>query len=159
MMCAMPKHGPSKSKQIKDAHKRLSKELAKHVEVTTDAARTVKKTQRQAAKVAAAAQAYADAVEAKTGLANPFIPGLATLDAGTLASLRAERGRIERALAAGVPVAAYTDRDAADAGPAADAADAVAESETTDAAAETRDAAAPSPEPGDAGPSAESPGA
>lgn len=80
------------SKKIDAARKNLSKALKKHAEVVGGAAVSLKKSQRAAAAVHAAAGAYVDAVYAKTGLGSPFgdilEPGL---EAATLASLSAER--------------------------------------------------------------------
>jgi len=87
-----------KSKAIKEAHKALAKAISKHAEVVTDQAVSLKRAQRAATKVAAAAAAYAEAVKARTGLESPFVDGGGALDADTKASLKAERNRIEKSL-------------------------------------------------------------
>ncbi|MCU1424157.1 MAG: hypothetical protein JWM51_448 [Microbacteriaceae bacterium] len=83
------------SKKIDSARKALNKALKKHAAVVGASAVSLKKSQRAASAVHAAAVKYAAAVEAKTGLPSPFgevlNPGL---DTTTLASLSAERDAI-----------------------------------------------------------------
>jgi len=95
---------PSKSKLVKRAHKALVKALEAHATIAASRGISIKKAQRAGAKLAAAAVAYADAVQAKTGLDNPFLAGSGMLDGETIRSLKAERTRIERAVTSGVPV-------------------------------------------------------
>ncbi|MBO9577535.1 MAG: hypothetical protein J7480_02035 [Microbacteriaceae bacterium] len=97
---------PSKSKLIKDARKSLEKALKEHAEIAAGSGVALKKAQRASAKLAAAAAAYADAVQAKTGLESPFIPGNGKLDGETIKSLEAEREAIEHAVTGQIPVIA-----------------------------------------------------
>lgn len=85
------------SKKIDAALKDLKKALKKHAEVVGGSAVSLKKSQRASAKVALAADAYAAAVQAKSGLSNPF-GGMETLDDSTRASLVAERDQIAKNL-------------------------------------------------------------
>ncbi|MDZ4045141.1 MAG: hypothetical protein U1E32_05105 [Rhodoglobus sp.] len=85
------------SKKIDAALKDLKKALNKHAEVVGGSAVSLKKSQRASAKVAAAADAYAAAVQAKSGLENPFT-GMSTLEESTIASLAAERDAIKLSL-------------------------------------------------------------
>lgn len=91
------------SKKIDSALKDLKKALNKHAEVVGGSAVSLKKSQRASAKVAAAADAYAAAVQAKSGLGNPFT-GMETLDDSTRASLAAERDQIAKNLTGPIPV-------------------------------------------------------
>lgn len=88
---------PSKSKVVKRTHKALAKALEAHAKIVTGGGISIKKAQRAGAKVAAAASAYADAVQAKTGLDNPFTPGNGMLDGATIDSLRAEQTKLKAA--------------------------------------------------------------
>jgi len=88
---------PSKSKLVKQAHKSLVKALEAHMKIVTGGGISIKKAQRAGAKVAAAAAAYADAVQAKAGLENPFTPGNGMLDGATMDSLRAEQTKLKTA--------------------------------------------------------------
>jgi nucleoside phosphorylase len=99
---------PSKSKLVKRTHKALVKALESHVTIVTGSGVSLKKAQRAGAKVAAAAAAYADAVQAKTGLDNPFTPGNGMLDVATIASLRAEQSKL-KAQTASIPIIARED--------------------------------------------------
>lgn len=94
----------SKSKLVKQTHKALVKALESHLEIVTSSGISIKKAQRAGAKVAAAAAAYAEAVQAKSGLENPFVLGNGMLDRETIQSLRAERTKLEAAATAGIPV-------------------------------------------------------
>ena len=85
------------SKKIDAALGDLKKALKKHAEVVGGSAVSLKKSQRASAKVAAAADAYAAAVYAKSGLPNPFT-GMETLADSTIASLSAERDAIKESL-------------------------------------------------------------
>lgn len=85
------------SKKIDAALKDLKKALKKHAEAVGAPAVSLKKAQRASAKVAAAADAYAAAVFAKSGMGNPFL-GMETLDDSTRASLAAERDAIKKNL-------------------------------------------------------------
>jgi hypothetical protein len=93
------------SKKIDAALKDLKKALDKHADAVGGSAVSLKKAQRASAKVAAAATAYAAAVQAKSGLGNPFDdmvqPGL---ESTTLASLAAERDAIKQHLTGPIPV-------------------------------------------------------
>ncbi|HWL01062.1 MAG TPA: hypothetical protein VNQ52_01670 [Microbacteriaceae bacterium] len=95
---------PSKSKLIKRTHKALVKALETHAKIAAGSGVSIKQAQRAGAKVAAAAAAYADAVQAKTGLENPFVAGNGLLDGETIKSLQAERVKLEKAATAGIPV-------------------------------------------------------
>ena len=83
------------SKKIDEARKHLNKALKKHAEVVGGAAVSLKKSQRAASAVFEAAQAYAEAVHKKTGLASPF-EGITpvSLEPATIASLEAERDKL-----------------------------------------------------------------
>jgi len=85
------------SKKINAALKDLVKALAKHAEAAGTTSPSVKRVERASARVTAAANAYAEAVFAKSGLENPFvdIPG-SGLEQATLASLTAERDSLAR---------------------------------------------------------------
>lgn len=93
------------SKKIDAALKDLKKALSKHADAVGGSSVSLKKAQRASAKVAAAATAYAEAVHAKSGAANPFDamvqPGL---EHSTLASLSAERDKIAERLTGPIPV-------------------------------------------------------
>ena len=91
------------SKKIDAALKELKKALNKHADIVGGSAVSLKKSQRASAKVAAAADAYAAAVQAKSGLGNPFT-GMETLEDSTLASLAAERDAIAKNLTSPIPV-------------------------------------------------------
>lgn len=93
------------SKKIDAALKELKKALNKHAEAVGGNTVSLKKAQRAAAKVAAAASAYAEAVHAKSGLGNPFDDMLQPgLESSTLASLAAERDAIKQHLTGPIPV-------------------------------------------------------
>ena len=83
------------SKKIDEALKDLKKALRKHAEEVGAHQVSLKKSQRAAAKLAAAATAYAAAVHLKTGQDSPFndmvLPGL---ESATVHSLEAERDAI-----------------------------------------------------------------
>ena len=83
------------SKKIDEARKHLNKALKKHAEVVGGTAVSLKKSQRAASAVFDAAQAYAEAVHTKTGLASPF-EGITpvSLEPATIASLEAERDKL-----------------------------------------------------------------
>lgn len=106
---------PSKSKAIKRARKALVKALESHAEIVAERGVPLKRAQRAGAKLAAAAAAYADAVQAKTGLENPFIPGSGMLDGESIKSLQAELVQLEKAATASIPM---IPADADDAPPA-----------------------------------------
>lgn len=107
---------PSKSKLIKEARKTLSKVLKEHAEITSGSGVSLKKAQRLGAKLSAAAAAYAEAVQAKTGLESPFVPGNGRLDGATIKSLKAER---EAIVTGSIPVvAAESEAAPAEAAPA-----------------------------------------
>jgi hypothetical protein len=93
------------SKKIDAALKDLKKALNKHADVVGGSAVSLKKAQRASAKVAAAASAYAEVVNAKSGLGNPFDdmiqPGL---EKATIASLSAERDALAQHLTGPIPV-------------------------------------------------------
>ena len=91
------------SKKIDSALKDLKKALNKHADIVGGSAVSLKKSQRASAKVAAAADAYAAVVQAKSGLGNPFT-GMETLEDSTLASLAAERDQIAKNLTGPIPV-------------------------------------------------------
>ncbi len=91
------------SKKIDSALKDLKKALNKHADIVGGSAVSLKKSQRASAKVAAAADAYAAVVQAKSGLGNPFT-GMETLEDSTLASLAAERDQIAKHLTGPIPV-------------------------------------------------------
>jgi hypothetical protein len=83
------------SKKIDEARKNLSKALKKHAEIVGGSAVSLKKSQRASARVYEAAQAYAEVVAKKTGLASPFEGIFPTgLEAVTIASLSAERDKL-----------------------------------------------------------------
>ena len=93
------------SKKINSALKDLKKALSAHADVVGGSAVSLKKAQRASAKVAAAAESYAEAVLAKSGLATPFsVSTSAGLEEATLASLTAERNSIKENLTGPVPV-------------------------------------------------------
>jgi len=93
------------SKKINSALKDLKKALEAHADVVGGSAVSLKKAQRANAKVAAAAEAYAEAVQAKSGLGSPFTkivsPGL---EDSTVASLAAERDSLKQHLTGPVPI-------------------------------------------------------
>lgn len=107
----------SKSKLIKRTHKALVKALEAHVAITTGSGISIKKAQRAGAKVAAAAADYADAVQAKTGLENPFVAGNGMLDGETIKSLQAELVKLGKAATSGIPVIPVIPADATEAEP------------------------------------------
>jgi len=96
----------SKSKLVKRAHKALVKALESHARIVVGSGISIKQAQRAGAKVAAAAAAYAEAVQAKTGLESPFVPGNGMLDGATIESLKAERTKLKSAATASLPVVA-----------------------------------------------------
>ncbi len=92
-------HDVTMSKKIDAALKDLKRALNKHAQAVGGSAVSLKKSQRASAKVASAATAYAEAVHAKSGLANPFTDMLQPgLESSTLASLAAERDSIAKNL-------------------------------------------------------------
>jgi hypothetical protein len=100
-------HDEPMSKKIDAALKDLKKALNKHAEVVGGSAVSLKKSQRASAKVAAAADAYAAAVQSKSGLGNPFT-GMGTLEPSTIASLAAERDAIKHSLTGPIDVPSST---------------------------------------------------
>lgn len=92
------------SKKIDSALKDLIKALSKHADVANTKPSSLKKTQRATARVQAAASAYAEVVNAKSGMPNPFTdmiqPGL---EDSTIASLAAERDKIKQDLTGPIP--------------------------------------------------------
>lgn len=93
------------SKKIDAALKDLTKALNKHADIVGSSAVSLKKAERAAAKVAAAATAYAEAVHIKSGMANPFDDMLQPgLDDSTVASLEAERDKLAERLTGPVPL-------------------------------------------------------
>jgi hypothetical protein len=93
------------SKKIDSALKDLIKALKNHADVAGARHISLKRSQRATAKVRAAATAYAAAVHARSGLANPFDEVIdPALDEETLQSLAAERDAIARTLTSPVPV-------------------------------------------------------
>jgi hypothetical protein len=98
------RHNVLMSKKIDSALKDLVKALRKHAEVAGERHVSLKRSQRATAKVRVAANAYAAAVHAKSGLGNPFDEVLdPSLDAETLESLAAERDAIARTLTGSIP--------------------------------------------------------
>lgn len=98
-------HDVGMSKKIDAARKELTKALKKHAEVVGADAVSLKKAQRAAARVQAAAAAYGEVVQAKSGMPSPFDPVDATgLDTSTIASLRAERNAIQDRLTGPIAV-------------------------------------------------------
>lgn len=91
------------SKKIDAALKDLKKALDRHADVVGGSAVSLKKSQRASAKVAAAADAYAAAVTAKSGLSSPFLD-MESLGDSTIASLEAERDEIAKHLTGPIPV-------------------------------------------------------
>ena len=92
------------SKKINSALKDLKKALEAHADVVGGSAVSLKKAQRASAKVAAAAEAYAEAVQAKSGLGSPFTKTVSPgLEDSTVASLAAERDSIKEHLTGPVP--------------------------------------------------------
>ena len=93
------------SKKIDAALKDLKKALNKHAAAVGGSAVSLKKAQRASARVAAAASTYAEVVNAKSGLANPFDdmvqPGL---EPSTIASLAAERDALAQHLTGPIAV-------------------------------------------------------
>jgi len=80
------------AKKIQTARKELTKALKKHADTVDRRSVSLKKSQRAAAAVQAACDAYAKAVFAATGLDSPFADPTATgLEPETIASLAAER--------------------------------------------------------------------
>ena len=93
------------SKKINSALKDLKKALEAHADVVGGSAVSLKKAQRASAKVAAAAEAYAEVVQAKSGLGSPFAANVSPgLEDATLASLTAERNSIKQHLTGPVPI-------------------------------------------------------
>ena len=93
------------SNKIDSALKDLIKALKKHADVASDRHPSLKRSQRATARVHAAAEAYASAVNARSGLSSPFADVIdPTLDDETLASLSAERDQIKQSLTAPVPL-------------------------------------------------------
>jgi hypothetical protein len=80
------------AKKIQTARKELTKALKKHADTVDRRSVSLKKSQRAAAAVQAACEAYAKAVFVATGLDSPFADPTATgLEPETIASLEAER--------------------------------------------------------------------
>jgi len=80
------------AKKIQTARKELTKALKKHADTVDRRSVSLKKSQRAAAALQAACEAYAKAVFAATGLDSPFADPTATgLEPETIASLAAER--------------------------------------------------------------------
>ncbi len=100
-------------KRIRDAAKELERAIRKHAEIVTDSAVSMKKAQRSAARLASAAELYAEAVTEKTGLDNPFLGG-GQLDAGSKESLLAERDEIAKDVTGAIPVIAGSGLEADD---------------------------------------------
>ena len=93
------------SKKINSALKDLKKALEAHADVVGGSAVSLKKAQRASAKVAAAAEAYVEAVQAKSGLGSPFTQTASSgLEDSTVASLAAERDSIKQQLTGPVPI-------------------------------------------------------
>ena len=93
------------SKKIDSALKDLIKALEKHAEVAGERHVSLKRSQRATARVRAAANAYAAAVHARSGLGNPFDEVIdPSLDEETLQSLANERDAIARAVTASIPL-------------------------------------------------------
>ena len=93
------------SKKINSALKVLKKALEAHADVVGGSAVSLKKAQRASAKVAAAAEAYVEAVQAKSGLGSPFTQTASSgLEDSTVASLAAERDSIKQQLTGPVPI-------------------------------------------------------
>lgn len=93
-MGALRDDGPM-SKKIDGALKDWVKALRKHARVAGAGAKSLKESQRATARLAAAASAYAEVVNAKSGMENPFCdvvtPGL---QEATVASFEAERDHL-----------------------------------------------------------------
>lgn len=82
------------SKKIDGALKDLVKALRKHARVAGSGAKSLKTAQRATARLAAAATAYAEVVNAKSGMDNPLSDVVISgLQAATMASLEAERNQ------------------------------------------------------------------
>lgn len=80
------------SKKIDAARKALTKAIKKHAEIVGGTAVSLKRVQRAAAEIQAAASEYASLVEEKTGIPTPFLALWDSgLEAATIASLIAER--------------------------------------------------------------------
>lgn len=93
------------SNKIDSALKDLIKALKKHADVASDRHPSLKRSQRATARVHAAAGAYASAVNARSGLSNPFADVIdPALDDATLASLQAERDQIKQSLTSPIPL-------------------------------------------------------
>lgn len=102
----------AKAKKLKKARAKLKKALAKHADVVSANAVTMKQVQRANAKLATAVAAYAEAVERKTGVPSPIVAGeYAGLDPSTIASLQAERDAISRGLTSEIRTIAPEDTD------------------------------------------------
>lgn len=98
------------SKKIDAALKELTKALKKHAEVVSGPAVSLKQAQRAAAKVSVAAATYAEVVDKKAGVGNPFDDLLKQgLEGATLESLKAEREKIKNSLTG--PVTVVTDSE------------------------------------------------
>ena len=93
------------SKKINAALKDLKKALNRHADAVGGSAVSLKKAQRAEAKVAAAANAYAEAVHAKSGMGNPFSDVLQPgLEDSTMKSLSAERDALAQHLTGPIAV-------------------------------------------------------
>jgi hypothetical protein len=97
-------HNECMSKKIDGALKDLIKALTKHAEVASERHISLKRSQRATARVRAAANAYAAAVHAHSGMGNPFDEVIdPALDEDTLLSLSAERDKIAQSLTSPIP--------------------------------------------------------
>ncbi|HEX4443801.1 MAG TPA: hypothetical protein VHZ81_09540 [Galbitalea sp.] len=93
------------SKKIDSALKDLIKALKKHADIASERHVSLKRSQRATARVHAAANAYAAAVHARSGLGNPFADVIdPALDEATIQSLAAERDQIAQSLTSPVPI-------------------------------------------------------
>ncbi|TXN30992.1 hypothetical protein [Lacisediminihabitans profunda] len=92
------------SKKIDATLKDLVKALENHAKVVGGRNVSLKKSQRAAAKLQAAASAYSVAVYTKTGLDSPFNDVLRPgLDEATVASLEAERDALAKIVTGSIP--------------------------------------------------------
>ncbi|WP_394769967.1 hypothetical protein [Lacisediminihabitans sp.] len=93
------------SKKIDATLKDLIKALENHAKVVGGRNASLKKSQRAAAKLQAAASAYSVAVYTKTGLDSPFNDVLRPgLDEATVASLEAERDALAKIVTGSIPL-------------------------------------------------------
>ncbi len=85
------------SKKIDEALNKLIKALEKHADAVGDSHVSLKKSDRAAVRLQAAAGAYAQAVYVKSGLETPFNEVVRSgLDSATLDSLAAERDALSK---------------------------------------------------------------